>query len=143
MGSKADHERAHQRVVTTKMTLRSHVAQIVDRIDYEDHRFIVGVMGEGYYIQIEYDEDDIVTGFPSVQRGRKFYVSRWATDSEIVQTCLTAAFASAEHRVREHFKYAPTKDDEPRAIFGPHFKADALYGICGIPESYDAKESKE
>lgn len=117
--------------------------EIVARVHYEDHRFVVGAMGDGSYIQIEYEEPDVVTLQPAVQRGRKFYVSRHATRSEIVQTCLTAALASAEHRVREHFKYAPTPEDKPKSIFGPHFKTDALYGICGKSENYDAREAPD
>ena len=118
------------------------VEAVVARIAY-DKRFRVGVMGEGYFVQIQYDEPDIHTGNMELQRGRKWYVSPWATDSEIVQTCLTAALASAEHQVREHFGYRPFPNRPARAIYGPHFSADHLWDICSNPDSYDARADPE
>lgn len=96
-----------------------------------------------WFVQIEYMEPDVRTGEMELQRGRKWIVSRYATESEVVQTCLTAALRSAEHQVREHFKYRPNAEASPKAIFGPHFHAAALWGICGKPESYDARIDPE
>jgi hypothetical protein len=155
------------------------VLAVVARVRF-DKKFRVGHMGDGFFVQIEYWETDVVTHEPALQRGRKWYVSTHATDSEIVQTMLTAALASAEHQVREHFFYAgpcpkckgtgsvemldgglmPRPKDvplptapcdacegkgtgRPRAIYGPHFSADALYGICGKRANYDAREDPE
>lgn len=114
------------------------VTEIVSRVHYEKN-FRVGTMGNGFFVQIEYEEPDIRTGEMELQRGRKWYVSAHATDSEIIQTCLTAALASAEHQVREHFGYLAPGTDKPKLIYGPHFAADALYGICGKEKSYDAR----
>lgn len=115
------------------------VQAVVDRVRFEKD-FRVGEQGEGFFVQIQYDEMDVITKEPAVQRGRKWYVSPWATDSEIVQTMLSAALASAEHQVREHFFYAPEPGMRARAIYGPHFSADVLYGICGKRENYDARD---
>jgi hypothetical protein len=119
---------------------REEIEEIIARVVYEEKRFRLGVMGDGFFVQIEYDEADIRDGHMALQRGRKWYVSRFATESEIVQTMLTAALASAEHQCREHFAYRPAGADEAKPIYGPHFSAEALYGICGKPESYDARE---
>lgn len=114
------------------------VQAVVNRVHYEkDYR--VGIMGGGYYIQIEYDEPDIITGELEVQRGRKWYISPHATESEIVQTMLRAALDSAEHQVREHFGYIKAGETIPKLIYGPHFDKDALYDICGKAASYDAR----
>jgi hypothetical protein len=116
--------------------------EIVSRVHFEKP-FRIGDMDDGFFVQIEYWETDVVTHEPALQRGRKWYVSRHATMSEVVQTMLTAALASAEHQVREHFFYQPTPQDKPRAIFGPHFHSDVLYGICGKRDNYDARRDPE
>lgn len=81
------------------------------------------LMGDGFYLQIRYMEPDIVSGIPELQSGRKWYVSSHATKSEVVQTVLKAALTSAEHIVREHFRY------RGQNIFGPHFDVDALAAL--------------
>lgn len=122
---------------------KAEVEAIVGRVRYEEKRFRVGVMGDGFFVQIEYDEPDIRTNEMALQRGRKWYVSSYATESEIVQTCLAAVLASAEHQAREHFGYVPAGEKRPRAIFSPHFATDALYSICGKADSYDARDDPE
>lgn len=121
------------------MTLE-RLRELLSRVHFPDKAFRAGPYGHGWFVQIEYLEDDVRTGESSTQRGRKWVVSRHATESEVVQTCLTACLASAEHQVREHFTYQPTAADRPRAIFGPHFSSRVLYGICGKRENYDARE---
>lgn len=116
------------------------VQEIVSRVQLPGKDYRVGTMDDGYFVQITYWEPDIHTGEMDEQHGRKWYVSGWATESEVVQTCFAAAMASAEHQVREHFGYRPTADVPPRAIFGPHFSSEALYGICGKAENYDARD---
>lgn len=99
---------------------RDELDDIVDDVAYGDHVFNVGRMGDGFYVQISYFETDVETDEVKIQRGRKWYVSRYSTRSEVVQTLLKAAITSAEHRVREHFYYKGAR------IFGPHFSVDDL-----------------
>jgi len=101
------------------LTLKSLKA-IAELVSYDGHRWRFGTMDKGYFVQIQYDEPDIDTSEMCEQHGRKWYVSRYATRSEIVQTMLKAALTSAEHRVREHFTYRGAR------IFGPHFDVEAL-----------------
>lgn len=117
--------------------------EILSRIHFPGKAFRAGEQGDGWFLQIEYLEDDVVTGESAMQRGRKWYVSRHATESEVVQSALVACLASAEHQVREHFTYQPTEDDKPRAIFGPHFSSAVLYSICGKRANYDARDDPE
>lgn len=119
------------------------VKRVMEHVTYEEKQFRVGVMGDGFFVQIEYMEPDVRTGEDALQRGRKWYVSPYATDSEIVQTMLTAALASAEHQCREHFRYSASPGGKSQAIFGPHFSVYALYSICGIGVSYDARDDPE
>lgn len=71
----------------------------------DSKQFRVGEKAGDFYLQIEYYEPDIRTGEAALQRGRKWNISRFATKSEIVQTCFAACMASAEHQTREHFLY--------------------------------------
>lgn len=149
---------------------RRVVEAIVARVAYPGKEFRVGDMGDGFYVQIRYDEPDIRTGEVAPQGGRKWYVSRHATHSEVVQTCFQAVRASSEHQDREHFTYVgscPTCEGrglvaasaegpyraevsceacggsglgKPRAIFGPHFDSNVLYSICGKGVNYDARD---
>jgi hypothetical protein len=86
-------------------------------IDEEDH-----VVHVGFFIQIEYDEADIDDpgGALEVQQGRKWFVGKHVSESEVIQTMLKAALASAEHRTREWFLV------DGRRIYGPHMDANEL-----------------
>lgn len=77
----------------------------------------------GFWVRVMYFEADIVTGHACEQKGRRWYVSKFATKSEIVQTILKAALTSAEHMVREHFLYRGAR------IFGPHYNVDDLVDL--------------
>lgn len=76
----------------------------------------------GYFVQITYYESDIdnPSGEELLQEGRKWFVERNVTASEVIQTCLKAALASAEHRTREWFLV-----DGVRA-YGPHQTVEDL-----------------
>ena len=105
------------------MSLQDAEAILAD-VEMLGKSFAIGRMGDGYYIQIVYTEEDVITGEVAEQHGRKWYVSSWATRGEVVQTAFKAALTSAEHQVREWFRY------KGEAIFGPHHDLDALVEIC-------------
>lgn len=105
-------------------------------VEYRDHRWRVGRMGNGSFIQIAYDEVDVDTGMLREQRGRKWYVSTHATKSEVVQTMLLAALTSAEHRVREHFMYMDAR------VFMPHHNVDELRLLTLSAKPSKRKEKK-
>lgn len=104
----------------SKVESLERLNQIVGRVNYPGFRWRVDRMGNGFFIQIVYDEACIDTGAMKEQHGRKWYVSKHATVSEALQTMLKAALTSAEHRVREHFLV-----DGVRA-FGPHQSVEQL-----------------
>ena len=47
-------------------------------------------------------------------KGRRWHISQYAIDEEVVQTALKAVLTALEHEAREDFKYCG------RAIYGPH-----------------------
>jgi hypothetical protein len=107
----------------TKQTIAT-VRALLDRVHFDSeriaYRFHVGRMGGGWYLQVRYFDEDADTGKAEPQHGRKWYVSRHATDGEVVQTALKAILTSLEHFAREHFRF----DGQP--IYGPHFELAAL-----------------
>lgn len=101
------------------------LTNIVKDITYKDWKFIVSKMGDGFYIQIKFIDIDIELPSSSQEQScRKWYISRFSTKSEIVQTCLQACLKAEEHECREHFKY------KNQAIYLPHYNVDELHDFC-------------
>lgn len=113
--------------------VREQIARVDHRVDgiefgwhvtkaYESSARSPEIIHVGYFIQITYYEVDIDNpqGDEVLQEGRKWFVGLNVTPSEVIQTCLKAALASAEHRTREWFLV-----DGVRA-YGPHQTADDL-----------------
>lgn len=96
------------------------VQRVLHRITYKQNWSIayqIHKATEHFFIQWIF----VVNG--QQHRGRKWYVSPHATDSEIVQTALMAVIAAEEHEAREHFLV------DGQAIFGPHHDVNALIDI--------------
>lgn len=77
--------------------------------------------GDQMYIQIE-DKVGLcnVTGDAFPWRGRKYNISKYMTDGEIVQTAFVALMSAVEHETREGFKY------RGQSIFDPHYDVEKL-----------------
>lgn len=88
----------------------------------------------GYLIQIQYEDKDVDTGKVELQKGRKWYISAHAVDSEIVRTAFLACLQSMEHIARENFEFDGVR------IFGPHFDVDALVKIAQRDDVYERRE---
>lgn len=101
------------------------LAAFVARVDYPGFTFCVGQKGDGYLLNVEFRDAK-----RELQRGRKWYISRHATESEIIHTCLLAVLTAEEHEAREHFLF----DGKP--IFHPHHTLPALESIA---ECIDAR----
>lgn len=65
---------------------------------------------------------------PKEWRGRKWRVSRYSTQREVVGTAFAAVMAAMEHEVRECFTYVGS------AVFGPHIPLDALVYSADLHE---------
>ena len=98
--------------------------EVIALIEYSDYTFEIFEKNGVPYLQGRYVEPDVVTGDLADQHTRKWQLSEHMVKSEIVQTALKCALTSAEHRVREHFKYRGQR------IFGPHFDVEALYELA-------------
>jgi len=95
------------------------VRGILAGVKFMDRSFAVMEKGDGYLLQVQYTATDIDTGKMELQKARKWYVSMWSTETEIVETVFLAIQRSMYHVVREHFTY---KDQR---VFSPHFSIGA------------------
>ena len=74
-----------------------------------------------WFLRIRCDKGTCnVTGDDLSWRGRKWYVSQYSTNSEVVQTALKAYLTALEHEAREKFKWKGV------AVFDPHLDLQAL-----------------
>lgn len=85
----------------------------------------------GWLIQAQFYAAD-TDGNMQLQSGRKWYVSPYSTESELVQTMLKAVLTATEHEVREKFMY------RGKAIFGPHFDVNCLAIMLPMEQIRDA-----
>jgi hypothetical protein len=92
---------------------------ILSEISYKNWTLAKGDMGEGFYIQWKFTDDKDQTW-----GSRKWYVSKHATVSEVVQTVLKAALTAEEHEARERFLY------RGKQLFGPHLDVNALLKVA-------------
>ena len=105
---------------------RESIEAILQNIKFQDWFFALLPAAEGWHLQVRfYAPDNDAPGAELIpQGGRKWYISRFATESEIVQTALKAVLTAMEHEVREQFTY------KGRMLFGPHLDVNALLEIA-------------
>jgi hypothetical protein len=76
--------------------------------------------GDGWNVQILFVAPDAQTGVQKMQHCRKWYVSSWATHSEVVRTVYKAGLAALEHEFDETFRYRGV------AIYDPHLDVEDM-----------------
>lgn len=108
------------------------VKAIVESVKFNDRVFRVLTKGDGFLVQLQYWEEDIDTGKMELQRARKWYVSPYSTETEIVETCFGACRRSMDHVLKEHFTY------KGRRVYSPHFNIAARIKLCD-EKAYDGR----
>lgn len=103
--------------------LRRRAECLLGCVEFRDWDFEVVEKGGCLFLRVAFDAPCNHTGELSRQTGRKWYLSPYMTDSEIVGTALKAALTAVEHEAREEFRW------REKAIFGPHFDIRALGSI--------------
>jgi len=103
---------------TTDKAVLNRVRALCRLITYKpDYVLSVSELSDGGGVLMQWSA--LVThaddGHKIVATGRKWYVSPYAADSEILQTALMGALAMEEHECREFFKVDGQK------VFNPHF----------------------
>ncbi len=100
------------------------IKRIINEIEFMDRSFRVDTMGSGYFLQVQYMEANIDTGEVELQKARKWYISPFSTDTEVVETAFKACRTSMDHVLKEHFLY------HGHRVYSPHFNIDARLEMC-------------
>lgn len=114
---------------------RAILEYILRDVKFQDWDFIVGEKGDSFFIQPRFfarDNEDLFDHrdgnyVPVEQKGRKWLVSRYATDAEVVQTAFKAVLSAMEHEVREQFTFKGI------ALYGPHMDLQKLMEAAQSP----------
>lgn len=109
------------------------VSKVVAQINYKEGWVIDMGMCDvtcRTYIQWSFYGKCVKTGEVKRQPCRKWWLSAFMTESEIVQTALAAALQAEEHECREFFSY------KGKRLFQPHISIYALMDAC---ETEDAR----
>jgi hypothetical protein len=107
------------------------VNEVLSEVNFGNHLFNVEETAGGFHIWISGMETDSYTGEPSLQEGRKWFVSRDCTPSDVVRTAFKSVVTWAEHEARESFKYKDVR------VFNPHLDIEAMVARAkkkGLPE---------
>jgi hypothetical protein len=109
---------------------------ILKRISYPGYEIILGGEGEDLYLQVLCDEGVCnVTGQQMRWAGRKWRLSRFMTDGEVVQTAFMAVMAANEHETREKFTYRGV------SVFDPHYDIEKLVALRSQPDALKEREA--
>ncbi len=107
-------------MITELLGLPDRFKTILSKLTYKDWQFYLGILDPThFYLQMRF-VDDAMEDNPQPHRGRKWLLSQYMSDSEVIQTAMLAVLTAEEHEARERFRY------NGQAIFGPHQNAEDL-----------------
>lgn len=118
------------------MVTKEEVLGIIGQTSYLDWEFHLGDMGNGFYVQVQFEAEDSATGKVERQHCRKWYISKHMTETEIVDTLYKAVEAAVIHEMKENFKF------KGRMIHNPHTSVGARYEAC-VQTEHRAAPPKE
>lgn len=94
----------------------------VSEVLYKSLQWHVNPAGDhGFTVYAAYSEMCVVTGQPSMQPTRKWYLPNDSSASDVVRTAHKLLLGSLEHRLGEHFTYRGAK------VYNPH--VDVTEGV--------------
>lgn len=93
------------------------------KVDYDN------TYGERLYLQVVYSDRCRKTGLMQEWHGRKWYLSDYMTDDEIIKTAYAACKAAVEHEIMEGFTV------DGKVLFNPHVHFEALLEITDMEVS--------
>jgi hypothetical protein len=101
----------------------SQLQHTLSRVSYKDFSFIVGKLGEGFFIQVSFEDLNSDTKELSIIKGRKYYISPFMIEDEVFKTCFVAIEAALKHEMMENFKV------DNIAPFHPHNNVLSLLNV--------------
>ena len=93
---------------------------LLEEVTFRDWRVHLEDDATCFYLQWIFDAPDAMSGQLCEQRCRKWRLSFYSTDAEVVQTAWAAALMAVEHEAREDFLFRGAR------IYGPHASLDAM-----------------
>ncbi len=105
-------------------TLKS-IKNLINQVSYKDYEFNIFKKGDAFLIQVQFMGTDTDTGKVELQKCRKWYISAYSCDSEVVRSCFLAIRQAEEHELTENFKYKGIQ------VFNPHLDMDKLAEFVG------------
>lgn len=114
---------------------RAQIEHIISQVKFMDRKFRLLDKGDGYLLQMEYLEADVEKpgSEPVKQSTRKWYISPYMTESEIVETAWACVCRSQHHIASEHFTYYG------RRVYSQHFDVHGRLELCN-GERYDVRK---
>src|SRR5271157_2999386 len=114
---------------------RKEIEEILGKVKFMDRTFRLLDKGDGYLLQMQYMEPDVNKpgSDPVLQSTRKYYVSPFMTESEVVETMWLCVTRSMLHVASEHFTY------QGRRVYSQHFDVHARKEWCD-KEDFDCRE---
>ena len=105
---------------------RQEIETIVNGLQFMDRKFHLLDKGDGYLLQMSYYETDVENPNtpPVLQSTRKWYVSPFMSESEIVETAWACACRSMLHVASEHFRYLGSQ------VYSQHFAVAQRIALC-------------
>lgn len=112
------------------------IKTVIDNIKYKDWNINLLIKAHNFYLlQVTFMAYDFTTDKVELQKCRKFYVSPFMEESEIIRTAYLAIQQAEFHELDENFKY---KDI---AIFDPHLNLNHVRS-CIYYESIEKETRK-
>ena len=107
---------------------KEEIETIISRVNFMDRTFRLMQKGDGYLVQMEYMESDVEKpGSPPIKQStRKWYISPYMTESEIVESCWGMVCRSQIHVASEHFTY------KGRRVYSQHFDVNSRIEMCDL-----------
>lgn len=117
---------------------RTEVELILCGVKFMDRTFRLLDKGDGWLLQMQYMEPDVDSSNPEpvLQSTRKWYISPFMTESEVVETAWACVCRSMMHVASEHFTYLG------RRVYSQHFDVQARLEMC-THFDFDAREPLE
>jgi hypothetical protein len=113
---------------TSKAALNlNDLTAILADVQFKDSAFAVEELPEGFHIQLRCEEADSDTGERCMFHGRKWYIERGMTRSDVIRTAFKAMATWQEHEARDRFTYRGVP------VFSPHSDVDRLAQINRVP----------
>ncbi len=114
---------------------RTDIEKILKDVSFQDRKFLLLEKDDGFLLQMSYMEPDVEKpgSEPVEQKTRKWYISPYMTESEIVETAWACVQRSQLHIASEYFTY------RGKRVYSQHFDIYARMYLCDH-NCFDARE---